>query len=675
MSRPSHGRGVAAVPAVALLLLFPAAAGQAPQGREVRLRVVDRLDRPVGGATACLLPPCAKLDARREGDALVVRAPVAGSDQRLRLRVEAPGFDPAEVAVPGAQDPVSPVRLEARGAVKITFTSLDEKREDSLLVTIAPVDTGPGRGRGKPVAERKLTLPPRPKSATVTFDDLPAGAWALAWSGPNVAGGEKGVVVTASTVDAGREPLRAGTTVEGSVRDEVGAPIVDATVSAREKGATAIALQAMEWRGRSDAAGSFSLVGVPAGSTLLVRTRAEGHLPAETTWGGESRLDVVLETAQRISGRVLDPDGRPVREARISVAYVLEQTGSRSHGSGHGSRIRIDDDGAFSFYRESAWKVVVSLLAKGFRLAKREAAPLAEEGWPKEVSLGEIRLERGRTVSGRVTQSRSGAPVAGAVLRATLLNVSGGIVERQEAISDEDGAFEIAGLDPNGPLVLSATKAGFAPRTVDVVEGQDRVEIALGTGGRVEGRLCGSPAELASSEIWRRDRSNLLTREGAAKPDAAGRFAIDLAEPGPTGLARAWLFESPLQPGSYSAMLAGTGAEVVVEDGRTTVVTLACDGPVLSGTVLRAGKPLARQVVLLHGDVGGTADALTDDAGRFSTHVPAPGSWDAAAGGESPPSGTVPTSAGCYVPPGGLDGCVLDVTPAPGPAASPRPGM
>ena len=54
-----------------------------------------------------------------------------------RLRLEAPGFLPAEADVPSAgEGPVS-VRMKAKGSVTASFLSPDEKREESVVVTLS----------------------------------------------------------------------------------------------------------------------------------------------------------------------------------------------------------------------------------------------------------------------------------------------------------------------------------------------------------------------------------------------------------------------------------------------------------------------------------------------------------------------------------------------------------
>ena len=632
-----------------------------PPVRTVLLRVVDRLDRPVKDVTACLLPACAKavVATTTEGPRVEVPA-VPAKEAAARLRIGATGFAPVEVSIPAATIGPLLVRMKATGSITASFLSPDEKREESLLVTLSPAPSGPGAGPGKAIAEKTLALPARPKVAKVLFDDVPSGTWALSWNGPGVASGTKALTVVAVPADGGTVALQRGITVAGAVRDDLGVPVAGARLSFQERMsfdrtdpyiAEAVA----------GADGGFSISGVPTEGTVFWAARARGHLEAKGALGGDTRLEVVLERAQRVAGRAVDPDGRPLREVTIVVRYVTERS-SRSHGG----RIEVDDDGAFSFYREVPLKARVELQAKGFRQARREMEALPESGWPKEASLGEISLDHGRTIRGRAIDGGSGAPVAGAELKTTVtMKVAGALsLDQQEALSDEGGRFEVSGIPPKEPVALLARKTGFAPRNLDLGEADDELEVLLGRGGRVEGRLCGKPLELSRSEIWLERPGNGDMREGARKPDTAGRFAFSGVEPGRRTFVRAWFYESPLRPGIWGAMVGGTKASVVVEEGRTSTLTLGCDGIPLSGVLLREGTPVADKPITFSGPGGVEPDAMTDADGRFSALVPVPGPYEPYVD-EYPAVGMKWAQVACHVPPGGLEGCILDLRPVP----------
>ena len=643
---------------------FPTALASDPAAAPSRtfvIRVLDRLDRPVQDVSACLLPECAKVPTEILGEVVRVVLPAAPADGGARrLRFQAPGFAPAEAEVPaeGAAPPI--IRLKANASVTVAFLSLDEKREDSLVVSLAP---GPGIGAnrpGKTIAERKLTLPPRPKSAKATFEDLPAGTWALSWNGPNVASGTKAVTVAAAPLDAGTLSLQRGITVEGAVRDDLGSAVAGARVLLSARAALDRSDPYFD-EVRTAADGGFAISGAPAGEPLSWAVRSTSHMEASGVLGGETRLEIVVERAQHVSGRLVDPDGLPFREADIVVRYVTDRS-SRNHAS----RIEADGDGVFTFHREMPSKTRVQIQAKGYRQARRDLEPLPQTGWPKELSLGDIRLERGRTIRGRVIDRGAGLALAGVGLKTTVTRKEGRsiILDQQDAVSGEDGSFEISGIAPREPVALSARKEGYAPRNLDLLETDDDIEVILGRGGRVEGRLCGRPFELSRSEIWMTGKPNIISREGAQKPDATGRFVFTGVETGRQTFNRAWVYENPLRPGSYGAMVGGTTATVVVEEGRTSTIALGCDGIRLSGTLLGEGTPVAGKAVTFSGPGGTEPDAMTDESGGFFLFVPVPGLYEPFTG-DFPPPGMEFAPVTCNVPAGGLDGCLVDLRPVP----------
>ena len=311
-------------------------------------------------------------------------------------------------------------------------------------------------------------------------------------------------------------------------------------------------------------------------------------------------------------------------------------------------------------------KTRVEVKAKGLRQAKRDLDPLPSTGWPRELALGEIALEKGRTIRGRVVEWGTGAPVPGVALKTTVAKKEGRslVLDEQEASSDDDGRFEISGIPPKEPVALSARKAGYAPRNLELGEADDDVEVVLGRGGRVEGRLCGRPFELARSEIWMKAPGNVNSRDGAQKVDGSGRFVFTGVETGSRTFTRAWLRENPLRPGSYGAALGDTRATVVVEEGRTVTVSLGCDGIPLSGVLLREGTTVPESIVFFSGPSGVAPDAMTDASGRFSLFVPAPGSYEPDVDA-IPAPGMSWAPVACHVPPGGLEGCMLDLRPVP----------
>ena len=560
-------------------------------------------------------------------------------------------------------EPRAEARSKTKGSVTASFLSPDERREESLVITLSPGPAIGPAGAVKAAVERKLTLPPRPKTAKVLFDDVPPGTWALSWCGPGLSSGKRAVVVAAGPVDAGRVEVLRGITVDGAVRDDLGGPVAGARVFLQER-MSFDRPDGFLVEVTTAADGGFSIPGTPSDGVLLWAARAAGHMETKGVLGGETRLEVVLDRAQRVSGRLVDPDGLVLRDAKVVVRYVTDAS-SRNHGG----KIEVDAEGVFTFHRELASKARVQVQARGFRQAQRILEPLPQSGWPKEVDLGEIPLDRGRTLRGRTVDVSTGAGIGGVEVKSTIFRKDGRslVLDQQEGLTDDEGRFELSGLPPQEPVALSARKAGYAPRNLDlgeIGEENEEIEVVLGRGGRVEGRLCGRPFELARSEIWMAGPAGAMSREGAQPVDTSGRFVFAGVETGRRTFIRAFLYESPLRPGSYGAMLGGTKASVVVEEGRTSTVSLGCDGLLFSGVLLHEGAAVANKAITFTGPGGAEPDAMTDSAGVFSLRVPVPGDYEPFTG-DGPAPGMTWAPVSCNVPPGGLAGCVLDLRAIP----------
>ena len=75
----------------------------------------------------------------------------------------------------------------------------------------------------------------------------------------------------------------------------------------------------------------------------------------------------------------------------------------------------------------------------------------------------------------------------------------------------------------------------------------------------------------------------------------------------------------------------------------------------------RRVSPVAAEIVSFSAPDGTRAtDALLDATGSFSTRVPSPGTWLASAGGSR-----MTPAVSCEVPPGGLEGCRVELEALP----------
>lgn len=649
------------------LLIFVAlgagAAEPAAPPRLLAVKVVDRIGRPVKEPSACLLPGCTKVALRAEEGGFVAEVPAGGEPVSLRLSARA--FEPAEVTV-APEAPTVEATLKAKGSVRVTFLAVDGKRSERLTVSLKETIDHEAGTRGRHLAERAVTLEPRPAQNAVVVDDVPPGDWVLWWEGPGLAAGTKVVRVGETRAEAGTIAVVAGRSVEGAVRDDLGLVVAGARVRLRTGGGLTGRPLGTDRSARSGSDGAFSVSGLPLDEIFSWDVTSPEHEDARGTLGGETRLEVVLARAQRVSGRLVDEEGLPVADAPFNVSYTKSTVTRSAEGherrhtsvEGHRERVVSGEDGTFSFFRHLPFEVQVAPGRVGYLPQTRVLEPLGDAAERGELDLGDLVLRKGRTLTGRVSAAGSGEPVEGARLEAVWRTGEGGSVGTERSTSEPDGSFRVAGILPGPEVVLTARKEGFAPRTVKVDPEADSVDLVLGRGGRVEGRVCGSPWEMAAVAVWY-GPGGAISNQNQAPVDSSGRFVLENAETGALTFSRSWRFQDPERPGATFEWSGRVRASVDVKEGETSRLSLACDGIPLSGVVTRGGRPASSEIVAF--SLGGSpaTDALTDASGAFATRVPSPGLWLLSAGG----SATM-AAASCEVPPGGLEGCRVELAPS-----------
>ncbi|MCA8925499.1 MAG: carboxypeptidase regulatory-like domain-containing protein [Planctomycetes bacterium] len=388
------------------------------------------------------------------------------------------------------------------------------------------------------------------------------------------------------------------TRVSGTVVDPRGLPVADAAVrlvsaSRRRRG------RAVDTR--SDGAGRF--YAEVDGRQLWVQVSAEGYVReqrgVELPPGEEDLGEFQLARGARLSGRVTDPEGRPVADARVRV-----QGGRRG---GRGPRETTDARGEFAFtLREGVYSL--SAEAQGFVSTEVEDVPVTEE-LGGEASLV---LQRGARLQGTVWGA-DGKPRPGAQVFAYRDG------ERLGAGSaGDDGRYAIDGIAP-GPLELFARSddRAFSCRVPIQVSAREQLQdVVLHESAKIVGQVRspdGAPfpgLRVRAVEV----RGDVRRR---AETDAEGRFTIEHLYPGVYRL-------EVIREGSAPA----GGEEVEVTRGTVERELILPRGARLSGTVRDdRGQPLegAGVFAILDGDYLGST--RTDAEGRFEVESLPPGSY------------------------------------------------
>ena len=568
----------------------------------------------------------------------------------------------AESPLPEPPAAATPSPKAATGTIAVSFLSPSERVEEPLVVTLTPALPAESAGARAEAVEKRLVLARRPERSRAVFERLAPGRWVLAWNGPGISSDEKGVTLSAAARLSVDVPLQAGRSLAGSVRDDLGMVVAGAEVAVTTAGGPFDGTPRPRLTARSSSDGGFRIVGVPLDGILAWQAKAEGHEDSRGRLGGETSLQVVLERAQRITGRVVDADGKPVEGAGVIVTWFrTDDRGVTTAQQSQPGPIRTDTTGVFTFHRLRRSEGTLVVRARGYLSTRRELEGVAKLGETRELDLGSLTLGRGRTLPGRVVDAERGTPVAGAEVTAEW-ELGPRFRDETGATSDAEGSFELSGLPEKGTVRLLAKAAGYALGHVDPSPDATAVELDLRRGGRIEGLVCGTPAELARTSVWFGSEARRHSSANALEVGADGRFVVENAEPGRWTFTRAWSHRDAAgrnQGGMGGVMNASASA--TVEDGATARVRLACDGILVTGTVVANGAPVVERILALSRANRDFGDGLVDAAsGRFAIRVPVPGRYEV--WGAQPPSGHAFASPACDVPPEGLAGCVLDLT-------------
>jgi protocatechuate 3,4-dioxygenase beta subunit len=281
--------------------------------------------------------------------------------------------------------------------------------------------------------------------------------------------------------------------IAGSVVDGSGAPVADAIFHFQRVVAdgyqpppaqpTAVIEAATAGEARAGEDGAFVIPGLVAGDyQLLARAPVASKDRAATpifamvaAKAGDEQVTIALPAAARIRGRVVGADGRPVPAFDVT----LHQLGGPTHVASADGRFELDgiDPGL--------GRCEVLVAAEGAAPHRAEARLAAG----KTTDLGTIALDRGRTLRGRVVDTASGGPVAGAAIA-----VDGPDGKRiYTGRSDDLGRFEIpVSMDP---VAVHAALTGVGGSRFELVPPErTAVDLRLPETGRVEVTVTGAAA-------------------------------------------------------------------------------------------------------------------------------------------------------------------------------------
>jgi protocatechuate 3,4-dioxygenase beta subunit len=353
--------------------------------------------------------------------------------------------------------------------------------------------------------------------------------------------------------------------------------------------------------------GSFVLENVPPGATTVVVNAAgyaSGRVAGLNVEDGKalSDVEVSLEAAARLSGRVTAPDGSPAS----GVMVRQEQSGGGAArmmrmAAGSDGSASTDANGEYTLDGLEAGERTISFIKSGYPAEQRTVTLSGKDNHL------DVRLSAGNSVAGTVV-SASGGPVADASVRA--MSAADGSFGRNTT-TDSSGAFRFEGLAP-GHYSFVASKAGYADgqvRDVDITA-TGPISISLKTGGVIYGTVRGlPPSEMGHVSVMATSpNGNVL-----GPVDSSGSYRIEGAPVGTVRVSaqkRDGMNESAQSAMKSVQVEAGTPAQVDLEFDVSTVVT---------GRVTRNGVPIANAplVFLARSRDASTIRTTTDNDGNY----------------------------------------------------------
>lgn len=452
------------------------------------------------------------------------------------------------------------------------------------------------------------------------------------------------------------------------VREDSGAPVEGVEVVVDDLQVISMTFESMmERRVVTDADGGFRIPGLGAGPKLIY-AHCEGFATASRTRmdlnarSAAVALELKLVPGLTIEGQVIDPDGRPVRGARVGVRYLPLGSGKTPR---HVLPATTDDRGRYVVEGLVAGHYTLTASADGYRSGSvfrqrgggARGEVIRSGNSMRNAQAGdrdvELILLPSSGLAGRVIDDATGEPVSAFTItacpRPVLIGKDG---RNSRRFVDEDGAFVMSSPlidDSRQEIYLFATAPGYAGGKVSVniaarLASEERVqvdglEIRMSRGGIVRGKIVdleGQPVASARVQVY-------PVESGTSEGEDFLRFIRRFNRtPGKTAMSEAdGTFVVPgLMSGSHRiriehpefAVWEADEARTVDEGNETDIGRIEVfRGGTIVGTVKDAGgKRIESAIVKLRSlepSNGETIEVRTGMAGVFEFKHVAPGNY------------------------------------------------
>lgn len=248
---------------------------------------------------------------------------------------------------------------------------------------------------------------------------------------------------------------------------------------------------------RSDGDGRFALElaedASPEGLELMALHGECGRGSVPITSRGAVRID--LPGGGWVEGTVTDREGRPITELTVSASSLSDDAGGPP-------ALSVDDPrGMFRLGPLAPGEQRIYVASPGYRPGRSDRITITSG----ETALVSFVLERSAELRGRVTDTRTGAPIEGAQIVPAEWR-SDALADSVGAITDADGRYVLRTL-PGGRTTIMATARGYRPLMHGGVEGGSKTPLELdfaltpaAAGDRGSSELIGIGAQLSKTQ-------------------------------------------------------------------------------------------------------------------------------------------------------------------------------
>lgn len=397
----------------------------------------------------------------------------------------------------------------------------------------------------------------------------------------------------------------------------------------------------------TDSEGRFVLAGARRGDMHVLGIDCggpRGHLhwiEDSPTPEGELELgDVSIGARVVVTGRVVDADGAPLAGVRVRPGLEAKGIGSLTSVEALANELR----GRLSMQETAAWawewfeRFPVPTVGSGtdgrFRVelpASTTALHFDRAGFVEShaeglqlasgaVELGDVRMERGRSVQGHVRDSE-GKPLEGVEVRIGVQEAEGQPATMFAATTEAEGRFERSALAAIGPVFVAARRKPTHAWQLERFESSAQLDLRLAATSTLVVHVhdaAGSPLDDVEVQLvplsMPKQRPNVLARCDRDVRRGSGDVLFDALAPGSYFL---WASKPGFATGSESVELGSAPAEVTLRLGAAhehrVLIVDGGDGSPVSGA----------KVLLVSGGGSTLTDSTTGVDGLASLTMPA----------------------------------------------------